>query len=205
VATAATDRPRRRLKPEQRRELILDSALRAFSELGYHAASIDEIARGAGTTKAVIYDHFASKRALYEAVVLRELDLAFEVMIAAAGQEMELGARLRAFLQAFFAHNRDRPHASRIMLETVDAKPEVGDWQRRTQARATAAIAAQLEALGLLADVPDRELALEMVAQMCKTALNGLVEWWRFHPDVPLEVVVERAASFLIGALGSAR
>jgi AcrR family transcriptional regulator len=201
VSTGVSERPRRRLKPEQRRELILDSALRAFAELGYHAASIDEIARGAGTTKAVIYDHFASKRELYEAVVLRELGLAFEVMTDAARGVTALPDRLRAFLVAFFAHNRDRPHASRIMLETVDAKEEVGDWQRRTQSRATAAIAAQLAEAGLLVSDPERELTLEIVAQMLKTALNGLVDWWRFHPDVPLEVVVDRATTFLLGAL----
>jgi AcrR family transcriptional regulator len=201
VSTAVSERPRRRLKPEQRRELILDSALQAFSELGYHAASVDAMARGAGTTKAVIYDHFASKRELYEAVVLRELRLAFEVMEAAARDASDFPERLRAFLRAFFAHNRDRPHASRIMLETVDAGPAVGDWQRRTQSRATAAIAAQLAEAGLLAGHPDRELALEMVAQMLKTALNGLVEWWHYYPDVPLDVVVDRATSFLMGAL----
>ena len=37
---------------------------RAFAERGYHAASIDDIARDGGVSKALIYEHFTSKQEL---------------------------------------------------------------------------------------------------------------------------------------------
>ncbi len=52
--------PRRRLTGEERRAAILDSALAVFGERGYHASSIDDIARAGGTSKALIYEHFDS-------------------------------------------------------------------------------------------------------------------------------------------------
>ncbi|MDX6675402.1 MAG: hypothetical protein QOH11_2820, partial [Solirubrobacteraceae bacterium] len=45
----------------ERRAAILDAAMNVFADRGYHASSIDEIAREAGVSKALIYEHFASK------------------------------------------------------------------------------------------------------------------------------------------------
>ena len=56
---------------EERRTGILDSALAVFSESGYHSSSIDDIAREAGVSKALIYEHFASKQELYADLIAR--------------------------------------------------------------------------------------------------------------------------------------
>ena len=63
--------PRRRLTGEERRTGILDAALATFSQSGYHSASIDDIAREAGVSKALIYEHFASKQELYADLIAR--------------------------------------------------------------------------------------------------------------------------------------
>src|SRR5215467_3191041 len=54
-----------RLPADQRRVQLLDVARKRFSEQGFHATSMDEIAEAAGVTKPVLYQHFPSKRALY--------------------------------------------------------------------------------------------------------------------------------------------
>jgi AcrR family transcriptional regulator len=50
---------------------MLDSAARVFSRRGYHAASMDEIARDCGVTKPMLYAYFESKEGLFLAVVDR--------------------------------------------------------------------------------------------------------------------------------------
>ena len=40
-----------------------------FSDKGYHGVSVDEIARRLGVSPAILYRHFPSKEALYEAVL----------------------------------------------------------------------------------------------------------------------------------------
>src|SRR5690242_13726806 len=47
-----------RMAPEQRREQLLDAALSVILEQGYSGVSIEAIARAAGVTRPVIYDHF---------------------------------------------------------------------------------------------------------------------------------------------------
>jgi AcrR family transcriptional regulator len=58
-----------RLSAPARREQILDVALVVFASAGFHGASMNEIADAAGVTKPVLYQHFDSKRDLYQALI----------------------------------------------------------------------------------------------------------------------------------------
>ncbi len=58
-----------RLPGPQRREQLLDIARQVFAQAGYHETSMNKVAAEAGVTKPVLYQHFASKRDLYRAVL----------------------------------------------------------------------------------------------------------------------------------------
>ncbi len=57
------------MKAAERRASILAVAKVLFADKGFHAVSVDEIARRVGVSPAVLYQHFASKEELYEAVL----------------------------------------------------------------------------------------------------------------------------------------
>src|SRR2546426_12702403 len=58
------------------RDLVLDVAERRFAERGFSAVSMREIATEAGLkNQASLYHHFKNKRALYEAVLNRGVEL----------------------------------------------------------------------------------------------------------------------------------
>jgi AcrR family transcriptional regulator len=70
--TTAVDGPQARpLRADARRnrDRVLEAARTAFAAEGSNA-SLDEIARGAGVGAGTVYRHFATKEALFEAVVL---------------------------------------------------------------------------------------------------------------------------------------
>ena len=58
-----------RLPGPARRRQLLETALPIFARVGYHDAAMNDIADAAGVTKPVLYQHFASKRELFLAVV----------------------------------------------------------------------------------------------------------------------------------------
>jgi AcrR family transcriptional regulator len=60
-----TTEPTMATRPRNRRHLIVAAAGRAFSEHGYHAASMEEIAAGVGISAAALYRHFPNKYALF--------------------------------------------------------------------------------------------------------------------------------------------
>jgi AcrR family transcriptional regulator len=59
----------KRLKAAERRASILAVAKVLFADKGYPGVSVDEIAARLGVSPAVLYQHFPSKEALYEAVL----------------------------------------------------------------------------------------------------------------------------------------
>ncbi len=58
-----------RLTATARREQLLEVALDVFARAGYHATSMNDVAEAAGVTKPVLYQHFESKRELYQALL----------------------------------------------------------------------------------------------------------------------------------------
>jgi AcrR family transcriptional regulator len=73
MADAKTQAKRRMRAPERRKQL-LEIARRVFASRGYHVVTMDDVAREAGVTKPILYDHFPSKRDLYRDLL--EADLA---------------------------------------------------------------------------------------------------------------------------------
>ena len=57
-----------RLLRSPRRKAILRSAVTEFLRDGFHRASIEGIAAGAGVAKQTIYSHFSSKAGLIDAI-----------------------------------------------------------------------------------------------------------------------------------------
>lgn len=64
-----------RLPAPQRREQLLDTAVRLFAERGYAGSTTAELAKAAGVTEPIIYRHFKSKKDLFVAVIDRTSDL----------------------------------------------------------------------------------------------------------------------------------
>ncbi|WP_413205379.1 TetR/AcrR family transcriptional regulator [Rhodospirillum sp. A1_3_36] len=64
-----TQEPKWRRRSEARPEEIVEAALAVFSERGFAAARLEDIARRAGVTKGTLYLYFDDKQALFKAAV----------------------------------------------------------------------------------------------------------------------------------------
>jgi AcrR family transcriptional regulator len=62
---------RRRLKPEQRREQMLDAANDLFAERGYVAVSVQDIARAAGVQRGLVHHYLGRRTEVYLALLER--------------------------------------------------------------------------------------------------------------------------------------
>ncbi|MDU8501203.1 TetR/AcrR family transcriptional regulator [Pseudomonas syringae] len=60
-----------KVRTEARREAIIDAAASVFLEMGYERASMNEVTKRMGGSKATIYSYFPSKEELFIAVVNR--------------------------------------------------------------------------------------------------------------------------------------
>ncbi len=100
---------KQRMSGPERRVQLMDAARKVFAVHGYEGAAIEEIARAAGVTKPIVYEHFGSKEGVHAAVVARELDH----LVAEVSQGISQGTPRERFEAAVLAY-----------LHYVDSEPE---------------------------------------------------------------------------------
>lgn len=171
--------------------MILEAAREAFADGGYHRTSLDAVAERAGVSKALIYEHFASKRDLHAAMLeahVTELLARVGAALAAAEPGEE---RMHAGADEFFRFLEERRGAAAIMLRNT-GDPDVAEWFARLREQIGAAIVT-LMTEGIsdsLADDPGLRVQIEMIAQQQIGAIQSLADWWGEHREVPRERLV---------------
>lgn len=124
---------------ERTRRLLLDAAVEEFAARGRAGARVDRIAATAGVNKERIYQYFGCKDALFDAVVLAELDRLAE----AVPLDAETPEGLVEYAGAVFDHYQERPHLARLLhwegLELGDRPgPQEGPRAERYRAKVAA-------------------------------------------------------------------
>ncbi len=109
---------------ERTRRKLLEAAEQVFAELGYHEASIVKITEAAGVGQGTFYLYFASKKAVFDEVVL---DL--NARVRHAMTEASDGGRTRAEREllgfgAFFRFTAEHPALYRIVRQAEFVSPE---------------------------------------------------------------------------------
>jgi AcrR family transcriptional regulator len=108
---SAPSRPRgpkpTKIDPDQ----LLDAAQSVFAQEGLRAASLRAIARQAGCDPALIYYHFASKEALFKALLERRFPAVLQEIeqLALASDERPTALRLWEVLLIYHRHLKDDP------------------------------------------------------------------------------------------------
>lgn len=198
-----------RLTGPQRREQLLDRTLALVARDGFHAVTIDAVARAAGITRPVVYGHFADLGGLLHALVDREsgraLDqLATVVPGALDPRPVQLVAveAHTAFLQAVAA----APDRWRLVLMPLDGSPRIlreriaGD-RARVHAQLAALIAAGLERDGV-----DAAVDVSLVARAVQDLAEGQARLVLTDPvGYPVERLVRFASAALALVLGHQR
>lgn len=167
---------RRRLRPEQRRALIVDAAAAEFGARGHRDARMEDIAAAAGITKAVLYDHFQSKGALHAEVVARaSQELVTRVAEAVGPPGGDPEQRFCAGIRASFELIAQRPDVRMLLLGEPGMAAEVAEASAAAQRTARYAMAAlYLSEPAFLAGRADREQRAVHVAQAAIGTINAL-------------------------------
>lgn len=123
--TAPSPRRHGRMSRPARRAQLLTVARSIFVAQGFHAASMDDIADAAGVSKPVLYQHFPSKLALYQALLESSAtDMVRHVRDAIASTE-DNGERVHRAVAAYFAFVADDEQAFRFIFESdLRGEPE---------------------------------------------------------------------------------
>jgi len=201
AAVARTRAPRRRLPGHERRALILEAALRTFAAHGYDGAAMDQIAAEAGISKAVVYDHVASKHELYTQL-LHAIRSEIETIVEEALRASESGGeeRVRTAVEAIYRYVEEHPQAARLLVLELQGA-NVSTIGRELEERVAASLARTLGETRAFRGHADRDLQLTILAELLKSAVLGGASWWYRHPDAPRADLVERTVGVVWPAI----
>ena len=149
----------KRLAHADRRESILAAATRAFAAEGFGGTRTQQIAKAAGVSEALLFRHFPSKQALYDAVHERLIaiqDANFEVMTLPAPSTEGLVRMLWATLRAcvYGRHSAQAAAAQRIMLLSLAGDGEhAREFYARAHRKGVRALAQAIEAARAAGDL----------------------------------------------------
>jgi AcrR family transcriptional regulator len=133
-----------RLSAQARREQLLDATKAIAARDGFHAVSIEAVAREAGITRPIVYGHFQDLPGLLEALVEREGSRALRQLAAVLPSDLGSGdprEQLIAALTGYLEAVRADPGTWRLVLMPQEGAPQV---LRRHVARGREAVLAAL-------------------------------------------------------------
>ena len=183
------------------RDDILEAAALIFSQKGFHAASMQDIAEAVNLQKASLYYHISSKQEILLALLDRALDLLIEQLSRVLSQPLPADEKLRqaviSYLQALLDN---RELASVLLLEHRSLEPELHARHAVRRDR--------FEHLwrDLIQEGLDQGVFCCIDPAMATRALLGVLHWtitW-YRPDGPLtpkEIAAQFSDLFLSGLL----
>lgn len=195
----------RKVPREQRMSQILEVAGTVFSQRGFHATSMEEIAEGAGVTKPLLYRYFGSKDALYLATITQVGNHLMEGL-SLLMKTPDPKERLRQITYSFLVFvERHREGWSVLYNEALSTVGPVGEkvaFFRNSFINATAkTIDQNIHKQGLPTEAPTPTIKAIGLAHIMVGAVEAGARWWIQNPDMPISEVTKLIEKALLPGL----
>jgi AcrR family transcriptional regulator len=174
------------------RRRLLKAAENVFAELGYHDASIVKLTEAAGVGQGTFYLYFASKREIFDELVLDLNHRVRQAMTEAASAGTTRAERELLGFTAFFHFTAEHPALYRIIRQAEFVSP---DMLHRHYERLTDGYVAGLRQAMEQGEIADGDPEVLAWALMGIGELVGM-RWilWAEREELPPEVARELAA-----------
>ncbi len=164
------------------RQKILAESARIFNRRGYHATTLDEIARAIGITKPALYYYVESKEDLLFQCHQKALDIATEAVRSALASTEAADERLRLVVTRYIEGMTDELSGFVVLLHELALSPPL---QRRI-------LEQRDEYEGMLRGIIEQGVASgvfvpchpKLIAFAILGALNWITRW--YHPNGPV-------------------
>ena len=184
-----------------RDEEILAAAIQVFSQKGYAAASLQDVADAVGLLKGSLYHYISSKESLLYRIFQESHEEGSALMAAVDELGLPPDAKLREFvrrLTLFYEQNRER--ASLYFGEwrhlTGEDRETVMEQRRDFELYVRTMISDAHEA-----GLTDPGLDVKLATRYILTGVNGVILWYRPEGPLPAEDIAEQIAELACSSI----
>ncbi|WP_427789946.1 TetR family transcriptional regulator [Brevundimonas diminuta] len=170
VPAAAEAQPRlnrRQAAKVRTRQKVLDAARTLFAERGYDAATIRDIAKGAGMSTGAVFANFQDKAELFEAVFSEEMEgMLADIRTAIAAADGRVMERLSSGLTAGYHRSLEHLPLMQAMVARSWFQPQDADERSRAFVRPLVEAVAQVLQAGISEGEVRQDVDVELLARL---------------------------------------
>ena len=204
---------RREREKQARYDTILDAAELVFSEKGYERTSMDDIARTASLSRALLYVYFKDKAAIQRGIMLRAGHSLFR-RFEEARQTADNGlAQIRAMGESYYRFYLEEPDYFSALTKASTAMAEADESQAEemlcSKSDLMELMVGAIE-LGLQDGTMNRERITDPIqtALYLRGALHGVIllcqsEMGEGNPEFPAEQLIRHTMDMLTSSISA--
>jgi AcrR family transcriptional regulator len=198
-------RPRPRSRParsQSTRVQILQSAAAAFRKLGYHGATVEQIAASLRMNKGNLYYYFRNKEEILFACHQYSLDRILDLLDEIDAGNERADMKLRRLIVAFVHTILDELHGTTLFIDLEALSPahlKIVIARRDLVDRGLRQMIGDGVATGLFAEIDAKLMSFAILG-----AVNWIPRWFRPEGPANSDEIAERFADFLVAGLRSA-
>jgi AcrR family transcriptional regulator len=177
-----------------RDEEILAAAVRVFSQKGYAAASLQDVADAVGLLKGSLYHYISSKESLLYRIFQESHEEGSALMAAVDDLELPPDAKLREFVRRLTLFYEQNPERASLYF---------GEWRHLTGEDLHTVIKQrrdfELYVRTIIIEAHERgltnpDLDVRLATRYILTAVNGVILWYRPEGPLPAEAIADQIA-----------
>lgn len=194
----------RALDYDDKRQAILERSAQVFAQYGVDRASMAEVARQCGVSKALLYHYYDSKEALLFDIVRSHLEALEGALAEADDEALPPERRLNLLVRQMLECYRDADDMHKVQLGGIPALPperaeELRDLERRIVARFSAILRAVNPALD------QGKPLLKPVTMSLFGMLNWVYMWFRPDGGLTREEYADLATTLILEGVKAVR
>lgn len=172
----------------QTRTALLNAALTVFSQKGYSATRLQDIAAMAGVTRGAIYHHFQNKAGLFEALMKEASEGGNNIMldaINAGGSFLDICERILVGSYEIVATNKRARDIMSLYLFKSDFSDELQPFAEMLKQQAVLSVqgAVGFVQMGIAQGDLKPDLNPEVVARSFLAFQNGVIQLWLLNQE----------------------
>jgi AcrR family transcriptional regulator len=188
---------------ELQRAAIRDAAARLFADKGYASASIADLARVCGVSKALMYHYYRDKEALLADIALSYVDRLGAIVDEVAAQQLPAAARLRRLVEAFMTEYEHSAARHRVLVQ--DVKYLEPGHRRRVLARQRRVVEGFAEVIAELSPTASRAELVKPLTMILFGMINWTFTWLRDRGQLTYSDMAPIVADIFLGGIGRVR
>ena len=188
---------------DAQRAAIRDAAARLFADKGYASASIADLARACGISKALMYHYYRDKEDLLADIAMSYVDQLASIVDEVAAHRLPPAAHLRRLIAAFMAEYEHSAARHRVLVQ--DVKYLERAHRRRVLARQRRVVDGFAAVIAPLAPETSRAALAKPLTMILFGMINWTFTWLKDRGPLTYSDMAPLVADLFLGGIGRVR